>query len=49
MAEPLITLSDIRVQYGAAAVLDVPALDIYDGEHSRSSVLTVQENLPCSE
>jgi tungstate transport system ATP-binding protein len=33
MAEILVGLREIRVQYGAATVLDVPALDIFDGEN----------------
>lgn len=32
MAEPVIALRGIRVQYGRATVLDLPSFDIYDGE-----------------
>jgi tungstate transport system ATP-binding protein len=32
MAEPLITLRDIRVQYGALTVLDLPSLEIDENE-----------------
>jgi tungstate transport system ATP-binding protein len=32
MAEPLVALRDVRVQHGAATVLDIPALEIREGE-----------------
>jgi tungstate transport system ATP-binding protein len=32
MAEPLVALRDVRVQHGAATVLDIPALEICEGE-----------------
>ena len=32
MAPPLLTLRNIRVRYGAATVLDLPALDVHSGE-----------------